>query len=271
MAHVMRPHHGAPTKYLHLHAVSERASVLQSPKLAGAHPSERSCTLSCASTPSSPRSGEGHASSSPEASRLAATPFARGTLHLDGLSTEMGRALRFCNDLLCMDDGELVVMVVLAKRCIDTGLPLSPTNVHLFALSVALIACKIHCDEPHTVEQVAMGSGLAFGALQEAEWFVFGWLVDRCRLHVSASEHDACATVLFHARPPPPPAPAIVPAAPAAPTAPTAPTPPTPPIAHLSWLVGGVVVTTAMVASTCSSVVWARARSASAPSADRRW
>lgn len=203
MAHRTKPQCGAQSKYLHLHALSERSSVLGGAKSAAAPPSDGTCTLSSEPSVASPPSA-GVAPDGPDAGAPPWPPLdARRGVDLDALPTDTAQALRFCSDLLLMDDGELVVTVVLAKRCLDTGLPIGPANVHLFALTAAMLACKLQCDEPHTLAAIARHSGFSEEALADAEWYVFGWLLDHSQLAVSPSEYAACAAYLFRACPPP--------------------------------------------------------------------
>jgi len=243
MAHGIRPQYGAPAKYLHLHAVSDRSSVLSGLKPAAAPPSDGTCTLSSSTSAASPQSAEvaevADAGTAPRAvapvdDRGAPLPTMRRRANHDALPAAVGQALRFCNDLLGMDDSELAVTVVLAKRCLDTGLDVGPANVQLFALSVAILACKLHCDETYTLATISSYSGFTFEALGSAEWYVFGWLLEHSRLAVSPSEYAACAACLFRTSPPP-----IVP---------------------ISWLVDGTAASTPRAPSGC-----ARARAVSAP------
>lgn len=128
-------------------------------------------------------------------------PAAHRFVNLSTLPTDVGEALRVCNDMLNMDDGELAVAVVLVKRCISTGILCKPRNVLLFVLSVAMIACKLQCDHVYTLEHIAKRSGFSLKILDSAEWFVFGWLLEYSRLTVTPSEYAVCAAYLF--QPPP--------------------------------------------------------------------
>ena len=201
MAHGTRPRYGAPSKYLHLHALSERSSVLGGADPV-ALPSDGTCTLSSEPSVASPQSA-GLVADGSDAGAPPWPPAARRCVNPDALPTDVVQALRFCDGLLLMDDDELTVTVVLAKRCLDTGLPIGPANVHLFALTTAMLACKLQCDEPHTLAAIARHSSFSEEALSDAEWYVFGWLLDHSRLAVSPSEYAACAARLFRTCPPP--------------------------------------------------------------------
>ena len=233
MAHGIRPQHGAPSKYLHLHAVSERSSVLDWAKPAVAPSSDGTCTLSSSTSGASPQSAEA-VDVSDGGSPPWPPPTPRRGVNLSALPADVGHALRFCDDLLLMDDGEFVITVVLAKRCLDTGLDVGPANVQVFVLSTAMLACKLQCDETYTLAEISRCSGFAEQALGSAEWYVFGWLLDHSRLAVSPSEYAACAACLFS----------------------TCPSPITP----ILWLVGGAAAATPRAPDRCS-----RARAMSAP------
>jgi hypothetical protein len=242
MAHGIRPQYGAPSKYLHLHAVSERSSALGWAKPAVAPSSDGTCTLSSSPSGASPRSAGAtdvsDAGALPPPPRPPSPPWppppTRRGVDPDALPADLGRALRFCDDLLTMDAGELAVTVVLAKRCLDTGLDVGPANVQVFALSVAMLACKLQCDETYTLAVIARCSGFTEEALGSAEWHVFGWLLDHSRLAVSPSEYTACAACLFRTCPPP--------------------------ITPILWLVGGAAAATSRAPVACG-----RARATSAP------
>ena len=169
MAYAVKSQHSAPSKYLHLHAMNDHASVLGGTKRADTSTSDGTCTLSSATSMSSPLD---------VSDVYASTPMppqgVQRRVNTDALSDDVSEALRFCDDLLLMDDGELAVTVILVKRCIDTGLPVGASNVHVFVLAVALLACKLQRDETYTLEEVARASGFTFEVLGSAEWHVFG-------------------------------------------------------------------------------------------------
>lgn len=229
------PHGARPTKYLHLHAVNQHGSLIELSKCATTRqPTEAStstCTCSSSTGVSSPRSSVGACSAecrdlhSPSHCVGAEASSTRRVVLPTAVPDGLLDALRFCDDLLGMDDAEFTMTVILTTRCLDTGMPVCAANCRLFALIAAVLACKQLCDETYTLAQIAKASGFAFEMLRDGEWFVMGWLLDNSRLSITLEEYQERAAKLFNTHTPPPPPRSM----------------PPPPIVPITWVTGSRV------------------------------
>lgn len=91
---------------------------------------------------------------------------------------------RYCS----IDEGGLVYSLVLAMRCVATGMPIVP-HPDILMLSTMIIACKLHYDDAFSTLDVARTIGEDVSALVGGEAYVFNWLFTRSSLFVDRESY----------------------------------------------------------------------------------